>query len=153
MKANVNESIVFMASQLYEQDVLNIVDGTHWVSKNLPPIVFISSIPILALSKIPYCGTMTIAYIPTKKIIHQRQMLRIIEHFSRSIQCQDNLTNLISKGIMDRVKPRGIAIQLKCTDITGEQNTIELFMGCFNNSQLQHEFGKICFTESAKQVR
>ena len=62
---------------------------------------------------LPFLGTVSIAYIPNKKIIGLSKLPRIVEIFSRRMQNQERMTNQIAATIMKFLKPKGVGVVIK----------------------------------------
>ena len=62
---------------------------------------------------LPFFGTVTIGYIPKKKIIGLSKLPRIVEHFSRRLQNQERLTQQIAKTLEKHLDPDGVGVIIK----------------------------------------
>lgn len=58
----------------------------------------------------PFFGTISIGYIPNKKIIGISKLPRLVEIYSRRLQNQERLTMQISKALFDLLNPKGVGI-------------------------------------------
>ena len=98
----------------------------------------------------PFFGTISIGYIPNKKIIGISKLPRIVETFSRRMQNQERLTTQIAKTLNSLLKPKGVGVVIKakhlCMMARGveKQNTQMITSSCTglfkNNAKTRNEF-------------
>lgn len=62
---------------------------------------------------LPFFGTVTVAYIPDKKIIGLSKMPRLVEMFSRRLQNQERLTTQIAETLMEILQAKGVGVIVK----------------------------------------
>jgi GTP cyclohydrolase IA len=62
---------------------------------------------------VPFTGTMSIAYIPDKKVIGLSKLARIADMFARRLQVQERLTRQVATALMDTLKPQGVAVVMR----------------------------------------
>lgn len=58
----------------------------------------------------PFFGTVTIAYVPDRKIVGLSKFARVTEAFARRLQVQERLTNQIANVIHETLQPRGVGV-------------------------------------------
>jgi len=58
----------------------------------------------------PFLGKAYVAYIPTEKVVGISKLARVVEIFSRRLQTQETLTQLIAEAIESNLQPAGVAI-------------------------------------------
>jgi GTP cyclohydrolase I len=58
----------------------------------------------------PFLGKACVAYIPTEKVVGISKLARVVEIFSRRLQTQETLTQLIAEAIDSHLQPAGVAI-------------------------------------------
>ncbi len=57
---------------------------------------------------LPFYGLCHVAYIPNKnKITGLSKIVRVVENASKRLQIQENMTNMISKAIDEKLNPKG----------------------------------------------
>ncbi len=98
----------------------------------------------------PFFGTVSIGYIPNKKIIGISKLPRIVETFSRRMQNQERLTTQIAETLNSLLKPKGVGVVVKakhlCMMARGveKQNTQMITSSCTglfkNNAKTRNEF-------------
>lgn len=60
----------------------------------------------------PFLGKAYVAYIPTDKVVGISKLARVVEIFSRRLQTQETLTQLIAEAIDSHLQPAGVAIMI-----------------------------------------
>lgn len=58
----------------------------------------------------PFLGKAYVAYIPNEKVVGISKLARVVEIFSRRLQTQETLTQLIAGAIESHLQPAGVAI-------------------------------------------
>lgn len=58
----------------------------------------------------PFFGTVSIAYIPDKKIVGLSKFARVTDAYARRLQVQERLTNQIANVIQETLQPRGVGV-------------------------------------------
>ena len=60
----------------------------------------------------PFLGKAYVAYIPNEKVVGISKLARVVEIFSRRLQTQETLTQLIADAIESHLQPHGVAIMI-----------------------------------------
>ena len=60
----------------------------------------------------PFIGKAFVAYIPRDKVVGISKLARVVEIFSRRLQTQETLTQLIAEAIESNLQPAGVAIMI-----------------------------------------
>ena len=60
----------------------------------------------------PFIGKAYVAYIPREKVVGISKLARVVEIFSRRLQTQETLTQLIAEAIESNLQPAGVAIMI-----------------------------------------
>lgn len=72
---------------------------------------------------LPFFGHGVIAYIPNKRIAGLSKLARTLDHFSASLQTQENLTQQVADFLESKLQPKGVGVLLKaehtCMTIRG----------------------------------
>lgn len=74
---------------------------------------------------IPFFGTAAIAYVPGRKLVGLSKLGHTVQDFSRRLQVQERMTNQIAIYLMDRLKPKGVAVVLKARHLCMEMRGIQ----------------------------
>ena len=101
----------------------------------------------------PFLGKAYVAYIPNEKVVGISKLARVVEIFSRRLQTQETLTQLIAEAIESHLQPHGVAILIdaehQCMTTRGVHHrhvsTITTrFTGAFNaDAALKDRFLKL----------
>ncbi|KAJ3308690.1 hypothetical protein HDV04_000977 [Boothiomyces sp. JEL0838] len=79
-------------------------------------MVMVKNIDICSMCEhhmVPIIGKMTIAYIPSQKVIGLSKLARIAEMFARRLQVQERLTKQVATALMDVLHPQGVAVTME----------------------------------------
>lgn len=101
----------------------------------------------------PFLGKAYVAYVPAEKVVGISKLARVVEIFSKRLQTQETLTQLIAQAIEDNLLPAGTAVLIdaehQCMTTRGVHHrhvsTITTrFTGVFKSDQaLQDRFLKL----------
>lgn len=59
---------------------------------------------------LPFFGTVSIGYIPDRKVVGISKLARLVEVYSRRLQIQEKMTGQIADTIMEVLQPRGAMV-------------------------------------------
>ena len=79
-------------------------------------LVLVRDIPFHSLCEhhlLPFAGVAHVAYLPMDRIVGLSKLARIVEHFSRSLQVQERMTQQIADWLLDELAPRGVGVVLE----------------------------------------
>ena len=63
---------------------------------------------------LPFFGKCHIGYVASEKILGVSKLARIVDHFARRLQIQENLTEQVAEAIMETVNPEGVGVVMEC---------------------------------------
>lgn len=98
---------------------------------------------------LPFFGTISIGYLPNKKVIGISKLARLVEIYSRRLQIQEKLVAQIADSLMQHLKPLGVMVVCKakhmCICSRGiEKHNAEMITsalrGVFNKNEVRQEF-------------
>ncbi len=79
-------------------------------------LVVVRDIPFHSLCEhhlLPFVGTAHVAYLPRERIVGLSKLARVVEHFSRSLQVQERMTQQIAGWLEQQLAPRGVGVVLE----------------------------------------
>ena len=85
---------------------------------NHDDMVIVKGINMFSLCEhhlVPFFGTVSVAYLPSQKVLGLSKLARIVEIFSRRLQLQERLTREIATAISEAVQPSGVAVVIEAT--------------------------------------
>lgn len=62
---------------------------------------------------LPFYGTATVGYLPNARILGLSKMPRLVAHYARRLQTQEQLTDQIARGLLRVTKARGVGVRLE----------------------------------------
>lgn len=98
---------------------------------------------------LPFMGTISIGYIPDKKIVGVSKLARLVEIYTRRLQVQEKLVAEIADSIMENLKPQGVMVVCKakhlCISARGIQKhhaemITSALRGIFKKLEVREEF-------------
>ena len=97
----------------------------------------------------PFFGTISIGYLPNKKVIGISKLARLVEVYARRLQIQERLVAQIADSLMKYLQPVGVMVVCKarhmCICSRGvEKHNAEMvtsaLRGVFNKHEVRQEF-------------
>lgn len=93
------------------------VDATTFPNdEDYDELVLVRDIPFHSLCEhhlLPFVGKAHVAYLPRDRIVGLSKLARIVEHFSRSLQVQERMTQQIAGWLEEQLSPRGVGVVLE----------------------------------------
>jgi len=101
---------------------------------------------------LPFSGTVTVSYLPKKKVIGLSKIIRLVEMYSRRLQVQERLTCEIADALQTYLKPKGCGVHIRakhlCTCARGvKTNNLMVttaLRGQFLKKEVKTEFLEEC---------
>lgn len=109
-------------------------------------LVAVRDIPFASLCEhhvLPFAGTVSVAYIPHKRIIGLSKIPRLVHAFARRLQVQERLGVQVADALVEHLSPLGVAVIIRgehsCMRLRGVESTGEMvtstMRGVFKESQ------------------
>jgi len=93
------------------------VDATTFPNdEGYDELVLVRDIPFHSLCEhhvLPFVGVAHVAYLPKDRILGLSKLARVVEHFSRSLQLQERMTEQIAGWLEEQLVPRGVGVVLE----------------------------------------
>ena len=144
----------------YREDLNTLINDAIF-TESAKDMVIVKNIEFYSLCEhhlIPFNGRAHVAYIPNGKIIGLSKIPRIIDHFSKRLQVQERLTNLVANTIEEILQPKGVAVVMEgkhyCMLMRGVQKqnsvaTTSAMLGLFRDRDTtRNEFLNLVQTNS-----
>jgi GTP cyclohydrolase I len=99
---------------------------------------------------LPFIGRCHVGYLPNGRVLGLSKVARIVDHFARRLQIQENLTQQIAETIQEITQAKGVGVVIEakhlCMMMRGveKQNSVmttSVMLGAFRkNSATRSEF-------------
>lgn len=79
-------------------------------------VVCVRNIPFASVCEhhvLPFTGTVTVAYLPSDRIVGLSKIPRLVRAVTRRLQVQERIGAMIADALMDHVKARGVMVVVK----------------------------------------
>lgn len=99
----------------YKQDIDQILNGAIF-EENYDEMVVVKDIDLFSLCEhhlLPFYGKAHVAYLPKRRIIGLSKIPRVVDVYARRLQVQERLTVQIADCLMERLKPKGVAVVIE----------------------------------------
>ncbi|PJB09877.1 MAG: GTP cyclohydrolase I FolE [Gammaproteobacteria bacterium CG_4_9_14_3_um_filter_38_9] len=128
----------------YRENLTDIINGAIFQSA-MDEMVIVKDIELYSLCEhhlLPFIGKCHVAYLPNGKVLGLSKIARIIDHFARRFQIQENLTREIAHCIQTVTEANGVGVIIEakhmCMMMRGveKQNSnmiTSMMLGCFRN--------------------
>jgi GTP cyclohydrolase IA len=136
----------------YSQDAGKLINDALF-TVDYDEMVTIKDIDVFSMCEhhlLPFFGRAHVAYIPDGKVMGLSKVPRVVDMFARRLQVQERLTVQIADTIMEKVKPKGVAVVIEamhfCMIMRGveKQNSVAVtscMRGVFHDqAQTREEF-------------
>jgi len=99
-------------TQGYRQDLSDIINEAVFAS-DISELVIVRNIELYSLCEhhmLPFIGKCHVAYLPAGKVLGLSKIARIVDHFARRLQIQENLTKQIADAVFNATKAAGVGV-------------------------------------------
>lgn len=99
-------------TQGYHQDLQKIINGAIFET-TMDEMVIVKDIELYSLCEhhlLPFFGKCHVAYLPNKKVVGLSKVARIVDHFAKRFQIQENLTVQIAECMMEITGAQGVGV-------------------------------------------
>ena len=122
----VEKAMKFLTSG-YQADVDGIInDALFTVDYN--EMVIVKDVDFYSMCEhhlLPFFGKCHIAYIPDGRVIGLSKIPRLVDVFARRLQLQERLTSQIAETLLEKVRPKGVAVVVEGTHLCMSMRGVE----------------------------
>jgi GTP cyclohydrolase I len=96
----------------YQADPEKIVNGALF-EVDYDEVVVVRNIEFFSMCEhhmLPFYGTISVAYLPNKKVIGLSKIPRLVDAFARRLQIQERLTQQVAQTVQALINPKGVAV-------------------------------------------
>ncbi|MDP1574447.1 MAG: GTP cyclohydrolase I FolE [Coxiellaceae bacterium] len=105
------EALAFLTKG-YHENLDHIINGAIF-SSEMDEMVIVKDIELYSLCEhhlLPFVGKCHVAYLPNKKVLGLSKIARIVDHYARRFQIQENLTREIAHCLQDITGAHGVGV-------------------------------------------
>ncbi|MFQ5904109.1 MAG: GTP cyclohydrolase I FolE [Candidatus Binatia bacterium] len=120
------EALTFL-TRGYRTDVEEVINDAVF-TEDYEEMILQKDIDFFSLCEhhlLPFFGKAHVAYIPHHKIVGVSKLARLVDVYARRLQVQERLTNQIATTIMERLKPRGVAVVIEAEHLCMRMRGVE----------------------------
>lgn len=99
-------------TQGYHQNLDEIINEAIFPS-DISELVIVRNIELYSLCEhhmLPFIGKCHVAYLPAGKVLGLSKIARIVDHFARRLQIQENLTKQIAEAVLKVTGAQGVGV-------------------------------------------
>ena len=100
----------------YTDDFSKVINNAVFESTS-NNMVIVRDIEVYSMCEhhmLPFFGKCHIGYVSDEKIIGVSKLARIVDHFARRLQIQENLTEQIAEAVQETIAPEGVGVVMEC---------------------------------------
>jgi len=145
-EAWVTELCVGLTEPEPDMDLIPLEEG------HVPGLIALDQIPVKSICAhhlLPFVGQAVVAYVPKHNICGLSKLSRVVTHFARRPQLQEQLTQQVAQYIQRSLDPQGVGVLIRashaCMEFRGVNHpgamTTTMMLGCLDmNPQFRAEF-------------
>ena len=126
----------------YHQDLSKIINGAIFETC-MDEMVIVKDIELYSLCEhhlLPFFGKCHVGYLPNGRVLGLSKIARVVDHFAKRFQIQENLTHEIAQSLLEITGAKGVGVIIEakhlCMMMRGveKQNSsmvTSMMLGCF----------------------
>ena len=107
------EALLELTQGTYQDPLALLGDGFEEVCDEMVVVKDIAFVSLCEHHVMPFHGHVTIAYIPTGRVVGLSKLARLTECFARRLQMQERMTNQIADALVEKLAPEGVGVMVK----------------------------------------
>lgn len=110
----------------YEKDPKELM--TVFDSEQYDEMVVVKNIEFYSLCEhhmLPFFGTVSVGYLPNKKILGFSKIPRLVDIFARRLQNQERLTKQIADSLDELLNPKGVGVIVSASHLCARMRGVE----------------------------
>jgi len=122
----VEKAMKFLTSG-YQADVDDIINGALF-TVDYNEMVIVKDVDFYSMCEhhlLPFFGKCHIAYIPDGRVVGLSKIPRLVDVFARRLQLQERLTSQIAETLLEKVRPKGVAVVVEGTHLCMSMRGVE----------------------------
>jgi GTP cyclohydrolase I len=122
----------------YHENLDDLINNAIFESE-MDEMVIVKNIELYSLCEhhlLPFFGKCHVAYVPNGKVIGLSKIARIVDHFARRLQIQEQLTHQIASCIMKKTDARGVGIIIEAKHLCMMMRGVEKQNSCMTTSKM-----------------
>jgi len=139
-----------------DMDLIPLEEG------HVPGLIALDQIPVKSLCAhhlLPFTGQAVVAYVPNQNICGLSKLSRVVAHFARRPQLQEQLTQQVAQYLQRTLDPQGVGVLIRashaCMEFRGVNHpgamTTTMMLGCLDsNPQFRTEFLALAYPHTGK---
>jgi GTP cyclohydrolase I len=111
----------------YHEDPAQILKTFKDGATDYDEMVLVRDIPVYSKCEhhlADIFGVAHVAYIPNGSIVGLSKLSRLVDCYARRLQVQERLTTQIADALVEHLKPKGVAVMLRCRHLCMESRGI-----------------------------
>lgn len=111
----------------YTQDPATILKQFEDGAENYDQMIVVKSIPFYSHCEhhlAPFFGSVTIGYIPDKRIVGLSKLSRLTDIFAKRLQVQERMTGQIADAMMEHLQPQGVGVYVQARHLCMESRGV-----------------------------
>lgn len=118
---------LYYVTRGYRQDIDSVIHGAMFESPG-DGMVIVRDIEFYSLCEhhiLPFFGTVSIGYLPGKRIVGLSKVARIVDMFARRLQVQERFSQQLCDMLYDRLEARGVMVWCKARHLCMQMRGVE----------------------------
>ncbi len=126
----------------YSEDIDVLINEAVFES-DMDEMVIVKDIELYSLCEhhlLPFVGKCHVAYLPNGKVIGLSKIARIVDHFARRLQIQEQLTHQIASCVMEKIGARGVGVIIEAKHFCMMMRGVQKQNSCMTTSKMMGVF-------------